>query len=507
MSNVNSKNEKISTQTDEDVEDDLESHENNSNENKSKETDEKADGVETCSNQQTEDQENQAPNKTEDVAVDDHGRGEDKSEEGKSNDNTKYGEKEQGLNETQINPFSYPKPPSNLPEDDKPAFLFKPGVLEPIFRSEPLTSESNQRKTEEEPIGREAAIQPVEDDAFVDPADSQNDANQNDEVLVEHIDGGEHTARSGNLDIPGDENSRAIIVDLESSKLNVEDDIFIEFEMIEVTPKAKIEEVPENNQTHAVPPSPLLSNGGRPVVDDVVIIMEDREIPTPVTRPPAEEEELFTNQSDYLDFPLSEELEFDENHYNDNVDALDEDIFVLDLSDTSRDVQNDNDIGMENSESFCQPIVQRDSIMRNEDISNVEEDETLNNDLCEASTSGTNTAAITTDPDNDNDDAFLMMELADNHLQCPICMEVFIMATTINCGHTFCQDCIEDWKKQHKVCPYCRTKIKYMVTSTAIDQFITDMFGILDEEGLERRRQFVSERLEKRENTKKKKKK
>ena len=174
------------------------------------------------------------------------------------------------------------------------------------------------------------------------------------------------------------------------------------------------------------------------------------------------------------------------------------------LSGTSRDVQNGIDIGIENSKSSHQPIVQRDNIMTNESISNIEDDQTLNKDLCEASTSGV-TAAATTDPDNG--DAFLMMELADNHLQCPICMEVFMMATIINCGHTFCQDCIEDWKKQHKVCPYCRTKIKYMVTSSAIDQFITDMFGILDEEGLERRRQFVSERLEKRENTKKKKKK
>jgi len=443
MSNVNSKNEKISTQTDEDVEDDLESHENNSNENKSKETDEKADGVETCSNQQTEDQENQAPNKTEDVAVDDHGRGEDKSEEGKSNDNTKYGEKEQGLNETQINPFSYPKPPSNLPEDDKPAFLFKPGVLEPIFRSEPLTSESNQRKTEEEPIGREAASQPVEDDAFIDPADSQNDAYQNDEVLVEQIDGGEHTTQSEKLDVPEDENSRANIGYLESSKLNVEDDIFIERKVRSNIPWLI-------NQARACAVPPVVSNGGGPEDDDVVII-DDREIPAPITRHPTEEEELFTNQSDYLDLPLNEELEFDD-----------------------------------------------------ENISNIEEDETLIKAKCEASTSGV-TAAATTDPDNG--DAFLMMELADNHLQCPICMEVFMMATTINCGHTFCQDCIENWKKQHKVCPYCRTKIKYMVTSRAIDQFITDMFGILDEEGLVRRRQFASERLEKRENTKKKKKK
>ena len=112
---------------------------------------------------------------------------------------------------------------------------------------------------------------------------------------------------------------------------------------------------------------------------------------------------------------------------------------------------------------------------------------------------------VTVDEDNsDSDgDAFSLLELADTHLQCPICMEVFIMATTINCGHTFCQECIQDWKKKHKVCPYCRTKIKVMVTSNVIDQFITEMFGLLDEEGLERRREFARQR----EDNKKKKKK
>ena len=67
------------------------------------------------------------------------------------------------------------------------------------------------------------------------------------------------------------------------------------------------------------------------------------------------------------------------------------------LSGTSRDVQNGIDIGIENSKSSHQPIVQRDNIMTNESISNIEDDQTLNKDLCEASTSGV-TAAATTDP-------------------------------------------------------------------------------------------------------------
>ena len=47
-------------------------------------------------------------------------------------------------------------------------------------------------------------------------------------------------------------------------------------------------------------------------------------------------------------------------------------------------------------------------------------------------------------------------------MQCPICMEVFIMATSTNCGHTFCQDCILNWKKKNKLCPTCRTKVEFV---------------------------------------------
>ena len=115
----------------------------------------------------------------------------------------------------------------------------------------------------------------------------------------------------------------------------------------------------------------------------------------------------------------------------------------------------------------------------------------------QASTSGV-IAQAPTAVESDDEEPLSLLELADTHLQCPICMEVFIMATSTNCGHTFCQDCILNWKKKNKFCPVCRTKIKHMATSTALDQFITEMFGMVDEEGLQRRRQFVEERGRKR---------
>ena len=80
------------------------------------------------------------------------------------------------------------------------------------------------------------------------------------------------------------------------------------------------------------------------------------------------------------------------------------------------------------------------------------------------------------------------------------------MATSTNCGHTFCQDCITKWRKKNKLCPVCRTRIKHVAPSTALDQFIEEMFGLMDHEGLQRRAEFVMERGQKREHCGKKKK-
>jgi len=50
-------------------------------------------------------------------------------------------------------------------------------------------------------------------------------------------------------------------------------------------------------------------------------------------------------------------------------------------------------------------------------------------------------------------------ELAETQLQCAVCSELFVEATSINCGHTFCHYCIHEWKKKKSNCPVCRTDI------------------------------------------------
>ena len=45
------------------------------------------------------------------------------------------------------------------------------------------------------------------------------------------------------------------------------------------------------------------------------------------------------------------------------------------------------------------------------------------------------------------------------HLYCIICSYPFQNPQRLNCGHTFCSDCIHSWLKKNKTCPHCRAKL------------------------------------------------
>lgn len=45
------------------------------------------------------------------------------------------------------------------------------------------------------------------------------------------------------------------------------------------------------------------------------------------------------------------------------------------------------------------------------------------------------------------------------HLYCTICQEVFVNPKRLNCGHTFCDPCIDVWLKSNKTCPECRKSV------------------------------------------------
>ena len=74
-----------------------------------------------------------------------------------------------------------------------------------------------------------------------------------------------------------------------------------------------------------------------------------------------------------------------------------------------------------------------------------------------------------------------------------VCSEVFVEATSINCGHTFCHYCIHQWKKKKSNCPVCRTDIKQIVGCKVIDEYTDKMYEQFVGEGGKVARQSLKE--------------
>ncbi|XP_028174427.1 golgin subfamily A member 6-like protein 4 isoform X4 [Ostrinia furnacalis] len=85
-------------------------------------------------------------------------------------------------------------------------------------------------------------------------------------------------------------------------------------------------------------------------------------------------------------------------------------------------------------------------------------------------------------------------ELMESELQCSICAELFVAATTLSCSHTFCKYCITMWKKKKKDCPICRTNITSECKSLVLDSFIEKMVQNLTEEMKTKRQEMLKSR-------------
>ena len=74
-------------------------------------------------------------------------------------------------------------------------------------------------------------------------------------------------------------------------------------------------------------------------------------------------------------------------------------------------------------------------------------------------------------------------ELAETQLECAVCSELFVEATSINCGHTFCHYCIHEWKKKKSNCPVCRMDIKQMAQCKVLDEYTDKVYEQFVSEG------------------------
>lgn len=63
------------------------------------------------------------------------------------------------------------------------------------------------------------------------------------------------------------------------------------------------------------------------------------------------------------------------------------------------------------------------------------------------------------------------------YLICSICTEVFKTPFRINCGHTFCKECIFRWLEDNKTCPVCRKLFSKKTTriDSIADQVVNDL--------------------------------
>ncbi|NXX84785.1 RNF8 ligase, partial [Urocolius indicus] len=90
-----------------------------------------------------------------------------------------------------------------------------------------------------------------------------------------------------------------------------------------------------------------------------------------------------------------------------------------------------------------------------------------------------------------------MNDVLENELQCTICSEHFIEAVTLNCAHSFCSYCIDQWTKRKAECPICRQEITSKTRSLVLDNCIDRMVEKLNVEMKEHRLTLIRERKEK----------
>lgn len=84
-------------------------------------------------------------------------------------------------------------------------------------------------------------------------------------------------------------------------------------------------------------------------------------------------------------------------------------------------------------------------------------------------------------------------ELAETQLQCAVCSELFVEAVSVNCGHTFCDHCIGEWRKKKNNCPVCRTDIKVAAPCKVMDEYVDKVYEQFISEGGRIQRNILKE--------------
>lgn len=96
----------------------------------------------------------------------------------------------------------------------------------------------------------------------------------------------------------------------------------------------------------------------------------------------------------------------------------------------------------------------------------------------------------------------VVIDLLESHFQCAVCSELFIKATNLGCGHTFCFVCIDKWRKKTQsdpnlfdkrpTCPICRSEITTQAPLKTLDAFLEKAVDIFyNEDAKKQRKELV----------------
>ncbi|XP_014255578.1 E3 ubiquitin-protein ligase rnf8-like isoform X2 [Cimex lectularius] len=88
-----------------------------------------------------------------------------------------------------------------------------------------------------------------------------------------------------------------------------------------------------------------------------------------------------------------------------------------------------------------------------------------------------------------------VLMMVEQELSCCVCSDIMFEATILNCKHTLCKACLNEWKKKKKECPECRTKIKHETHNLLVDKFIERVAPLLGNSFVNRRKEIIRDRV------------
>lgn len=82
----------------------------------------------------------------------------------------------------------------------------------------------------------------------------------------------------------------------------------------------------------------------------------------------------------------------------------------------------------------------------------------------------------------------VLMSILESEFHCSICQTLLLQPTTLQCSHTFCTSCIQQWLPTHRSCPICRKQItKQPIRNISLQGVLEKLEMLLSEDDKEER--------------------